>query len=292
MQSNLPYLITQTFKGMKRNRLILLPAGVTLFLCSLLFMISLGLLQGIYHLDTDSDEVWKLRIFLTGGLDSTAVERVGLALAGALGVERTEWIDPEKAKARFVERFGEEWFNPLDKNPLPGSWEVWPQPSFRNSYRLDQLAQNFTQIDGVEEVITSSESLRLLEGKKWQVILGSTAVGLLLLGTLWLILRNSVRLSLLSRRLLVENMKYMGASQNFILFPFIAEALFLSLLSCGLAIIAWWPVYWGVQSVAPFFVLTRGQVLWVQLPVLLLVSVMAVNGTIKTVKQFIWQKES
>jgi cell division transport system permease protein len=291
MQSNLPFLIAHSFKGLYRNRLILLPAGVTLFLCSLLFMISLSLLQGVYHLDIDSEEVWKIRVFLDENIDSKTIKQIETNIDGSLGVQKLEFINSKKAKEIFVEKFGEEWFGPLESNPLPASWDVWPIPSYRNSYRLDQMSRQIQSVKGVTEVITSAPSLRLLESKKWQILMGATAVGILLLGTLWLILRNSVRLSLLSRKLLVENMKYLGASYKFILFPFVFEAMVLSVFSCVIAMAFWFPFYWGVRSLFPFFELSSAQIIQTQLPVLVLVSYMAISGTIRSVKLFLWTAE-
>ena len=285
--ANLPYLISQSIKGAIRNRMMLLPTVVTLFLCTLVTLVCLSLLSALYRVDLDSEEVWKVRVFLKQQLSEEQMTEVQSNLSGMLGIQKVAFVSAEEAKERFSKRYGEEWLEGLEENPLPASYELWPQSAFRNSYQLDLVADYIKAVPGVEEVMTSSESLRILESKKWEVVLGCSLLGALLMATLWLILRNSVRLSLYSRKLLVENMKYMGASHRFILFPFVFESLLLALLSGLGGILVWWPLLLGVQVLLPFLNLSSDLNLWMALGVLSLAVFMSVNSTIEAVRLFL-----
>ena len=75
----------------------------------------------------------------------------------------------------------------------------------------------------------SANSLYLDWMEKWRVPVeaGSTLLMLLVAGALSLIIHNAVKLNLYSRRILVENMKYCGAGEMFILAPFLMEGVLL-----------------------------------------------------------------
>ena len=116
-------------------------------------------------------------------------------------------------------------------------------------------------------------------------------ISILLLITLSLIICNSVRLSLLSRKLLVENMKYAGGSYLFIEFPFVLEGAAQGFIGSGFAVLLLWLV---IQSVVKMFpVLSSGVAGFglIALLTLLLETTLAGYFSFRTVRSFLFEKK-
>ena len=93
----------------------------------------------------------------------------------------------------------------------------------RNPADLSEVRNTIAEEAYFEEVQAPVEWVEKISAWKFRMVFWPVCLSILLLVTLSLIICNSVRLSLMSRRLLVENMKYAGGSPFFIEFPFVLE---------------------------------------------------------------------
>ena len=119
-----------------------------------------------------------------------------------------------------------------------------------------------------------------------------TCLSLLLLVTLSLIICNSVRLSLLSRRLLVENMKYAGGSPFFIEFPFVLEGMMQGLFGSGLAVTLLLVIIESIARAIPVVSANIGG-LWILLGlVVVLVTLVSGYFSYRTVQEFLLAKRN
>jgi cell division transport system permease protein len=89
----------------------------------------------------------------------------------------------------------------------------------------------------ISTVQAPTEWIERWESFKWHFFVIPIAVSALMLGILWLIIWNAVRLTLISRKELVNNIKYSGGTPFFIQFPFVMEGLLQGLAGAGLAVI-------------------------------------------------------
>jgi len=90
-----------------------------------------------------------------------------------------------------------------------------------------------------------------IERWRFDMVFWPTAISVLLLLTLGLIIGNAVRLTLYSRRLLVENMKYAGGSVFFIQFPFVLEGWMQGFLGSLGAAVLWGGILWSLKKNIP-----------------------------------------
>ena len=127
---------------------------------------------------------------------------------------------------------------------------------------------------------------------KFKMIFWPICISLLLLVTLSLIICNSVRLSLLSRKLLVENMKYAGGSYFFIEFPFVMQGAIQGLLGSGFAVALLFAIVQSLtQSLPMIDVYAQGLGLSL-VAVVLLVTFLSGYFSFTTVRKFLKVKRS
>jgi cell division transport system permease protein len=123
----------------------------------------------------------------------------------------------------------------LPRNPLPASLEIQLKPPFRDKAGVDRLAAKLKGIAeisdlqyGAEWIERFSAFILLLQ------ILGAGGSALLLLAT-FLIVANTIRLNIFSRREEIEILRAVGATSLFIRAPFYLEGIFQGMVGAGLA---------------------------------------------------------
>jgi cell division transport system permease protein len=129
-------------------------------------------------------------------------------------------------------------------NPLPPSYEVTP----KRAENVKELAADIRShhFQGVEEVRDGKQtSKRILQVATWIWRVFLVAV-IILLVTSTLLIGNTIRLSIFSRRREIEVMKLVGATNWFVRGPFVLEGLL-----CGL-----------IGSLAAILLLLLGRVAW------------------------------
>ena len=121
----------------------------------------------------------------------------------------------------------------------------------RNPADLEETVAAISREGYFDEVQAPVDWATRVSEWKFRMVFWPVCLSLLLLVTLSLIICNSVRLSLLSRRLLVENMKYAGGSPFFIEFPFVLEGMMQGLVGSGLAVVLLLAVVESVAQAIP-----------------------------------------
>ena len=177
---------------------------------------------------------------VTGMLGDEATNADALAMRKRL--ERKAWvkditfISREQALEEQTEAMGTD---PTDflggENPFTPSLEVHLAADYACTDSLLWISKRLKSNKMVTDVIYQKELVERLNSnlrKVTYVLLG--IVGLLLLVTLVLI-NNTVRLSVYSRRFLIHTMKLVGASWGFIRRPFMLRALWIGLAASVLA---------------------------------------------------------
>lgn len=233
------HLIKDSLIGWVRHRSVTLPTLLTMGLCTFILIGALLILQNIWAFSFQQEDRWKVEVFLETGSDSE-IEQWKRELTKLPAVSVVKYYSIEDAWRRFQKDFGKELLRELESNPLPASFEFVIDSKWRSSYKMDRLLAQLEEFKWTDEVSSSSETLQLMESWGLKIKLGMTVIILFLMLLIWVILRNSVRMSLYSRELIVENMKYIGAEEWAIAFPFLLETILQSALSVTISYGFWY----------------------------------------------------
>lgn len=141
----------------------------------------------------------------------------------------------EKAEDEtFRQLFADEFEEVLDENPLADTFELTLTDGSADTEALDALIARLSAADGIERV-----SVPAVMAERLHATVGKIRLVLLLFGgALFVIslilLNNTIRLAIFSKRYLINTMKLVGATKWFIMKPFLANSLTQGLLA-GLA---------------------------------------------------------
>ena len=237
MFGQLGYLIAESFRGWKQQRTVILPSLITIFLCSLLLASSLVAFGGVLRLLETEKSLYAVEAFLPGEIPGDSVAVVKRELERTKHVGSVEYVSADSALADFRRHFNGEMLELVEGNPIPPFFRIKLDEESANPVDLLDVRNAVVRSGYFEEVQAPVEWVEKISAWKFRMVFWPVCLCVLLLVTLSLIICNSVRLSLLNRKLLVENMKYAGGSYGFIEFPFVLEGLMQGVVGSGLAVL-------------------------------------------------------
>ena len=222
---------------MRQHRTVILPSFATIFLCSLLLAASFTAFGAVMRVLSMERNLYAVEAFLPESVDEDSLQVIQSRLEHTKFIDSVAFVSADSALADFRRHFSGEMLDLVEGNPIPPFFRVTLDESHKNPATLVEVRNNLVRTEFFEEVQAPVEWVEKIAAWKFRMIFWPICISVLLLFTLSLIICNSVRLSLLSRRLLVENMKYAGGSHFFIEFPFVLQGAFQCLFGSGLAVI-------------------------------------------------------
>ncbi|ATZ13019.1 permease-like cell division protein FtsX [Erwinia amylovora] len=192
----------------------------------------------------------QLTVYLSKTLDDTAAENVVAQLKKEDGVDKVNYLSRDEALGEFRNwsGFGGA-MDMLEQNPLPAVAIITPKLNFQNSSTMDNLRDRVSRILGIDEVKMDDSwfaRLAALTGLVGQV---AAAIGLLMIVAVFLVIGNSVRLSIFARRDTINVQKLIGATDGFILRPFLYGGALLGLSGALLSLVLSAALLFRLESV-------------------------------------------
>lgn len=271
---------------------MIFPSLVTIFLCSLLLASSLTVLGAAMRLLDAEKNLYTVEAFLPEDIPMDSVKVIQERLVHRKHVDSVSFVSADSALRDFRNHFSAEMLELVEGNPLPPYFRMTLDEQSRNPGDLANLMNSLSSEDYFEEVQAPVEWVEKIAAWKFKMIFWPICISLLLLVTLSLIICNSVRLSLLSRKLLVENMKYAGGSYFFIEFPFVMQGAIQGLLGSGFAVALLFAIVQSLtQSLPMIDVYAQGLGLSL-VAVVLLVTFLSGYFSFTTVRKFLKVKRS
>jgi cell division transport system permease protein len=207
--------------------------GITLALPTGLYLV----IENIQRLSGGWEDSGRVSLFLKRAASTQAASTLADRLRRLSAVTRVEYISPEMALAEFkrTSGFGGA-LNALERNPLPPVLVITPAESHRHPEALHALVTELSAYPEVDIAQLDLEWVRRLQAILNLAERGVWILALLLGLALLLIVGNTIRLAVLSRREEIAVIKLIGGTDAFIRRPFLYSGLLQGLLG---AIMAW-----------------------------------------------------
>ena len=167
-------------------------------------------------------------ITLSAELDnSVSAERraeIEQQIAAFEGVVEIQYADKDSKieDAEFRRMFATEIESILEDNPLRNSFEV--AIGTRDRAATDALVDKLSAIEGVVYVAYPASTIEQLHSTISKITIILAAFGGALLIISLILLNNTIRLAIFSRRYLINTLKLVGATKGYIMRPFLATA--------------------------------------------------------------------
>lgn len=141
-------------------------------------------------------------------------------------VNSTVFIDREIAARKEIAKTGNDFIKTLGYNPIPHTLQINIKPEFAEEGKLDLIESQLRLLPNVDDVNYAKDDLgknilaQINQNFRTVEIILLTIAGILLMISLALI-NSTVRINMFARRFLIKSMQYVGASDWFIIRPFL-----------------------------------------------------------------------
>jgi cell division transport system permease protein len=233
----LGFFAREAIRSMRRDAVPSFAALATVLVTMLVIGIFIPIVQATTGAANDVRKRVLVDVFLKTSATPADVARVRALIARTHHVGRVEFVSKQQAYSE-QRRQNPELYALLGRNPLPDTFRVTPaQPD--DALALKQaLAPSSGPVDrAIDTVRNRRDDTRKILTITRVVKLTMAALAIVLGLASILLIANTVRLSVFSRRREVEVMKLVGATDWFIRWPFVLEGLILGALGSGLAIV-------------------------------------------------------
>ena len=219
------YLISEGLKNIWRHKMTTFTAVFSLFLA--LYFVGLLATAGentksiLQYLRSK----YKIEVFFKQNIDLKAAKEVSDLILEIKGVRSSTVINKDDAVRIFKDQFGEDILGILGYNPLPVSAVVNLKRNSEEVLDATPIVNKIKKMDGVEEVRYQGHLIKKIERTYARVMKIFPWVALVFISVAVLVIYNTVKLSIFSRKDLINSLKLIGATRLFIQMPFIFEGL-------------------------------------------------------------------
>ena len=189
----------------------------------------------------------KIQIDLYMKDDVSEMERVKIAdfLDNDGMVKSFSFIPKEKALQRFRENFPDlkDLPDELASNPLPASFEVIIFESKSSEAEIGSFIKKYSNLGGISDIRYDRDWIAKLRSYLNLMKGGGALLGGIIYLAAAFTISNVIRLNVYSRRDEIEIMRLVGATNNFIRGPFLAEGIMQGLIGAVFSITALYVTY-------------------------------------------------
>lgn len=232
---NTSYLTKMGFKNLVSNRSMSLSSISVLTVCLLLIGVSFLLLFNMKTLVKDVEKQNVVVAFVKDGIDDVALNKINTDLKAIPNVINVEFVSKEAGYEEQMKEFGldKELLDGVIQNPLPHSYRITVSNIDDFNTTLDAI-KNVENIDTVRESQEIVNQISTLQKSITAICLVIVAV--LVVVSLFII-ANTIRITMVSRKIDIQVMKSVGATNIFICWPFMIEGIIIGLISGVIALV-------------------------------------------------------
>ena len=286
------YYIREVFISLRRNNWMSVASIGTVAVSLFIFGMFLMMVMNMNKLAENMESQVQINVYLLDKVDREQARDIEKDLKEIEGVETVGFVTKDEAMERFKDRLGDQktLLDALDEtNPLPDSFEV----TVTNPDLVKTAAEKMEKIDGVECAKYGQDVMEhLFEITRLLRIFGFTLMLVLAFATLFII-SNTIRLTVFARRKEIAIMKYVGATDWFIRWPFVMEGMVLGLFGSIIAAMVLRTAYTAmaekVYDTLAFFPLIPEQPFLTYITIVVVISGMVVGaiGSAVSIKKFL-----
>ncbi len=241
MLSSLGYFLGETMRSFRRNKFMATASVLTVTLSMFILGTFLAVVLNMNHMAAYLENQVEMSVYLKDGLTTEQVMGVGQRLKAMPDMTEITFTNKDQAMKEFRERLGDQAgiLDAVNGNPLPSSYRL----SFANPSSLKAAADMASTFKEVESVQYGQDIIEQLYKVSQAIRVSGIILIVFLAGAELFIISNTIRLTVFARRREIQIMKYVGATNGFIRWPFLFEGVIIGLIGSGIASALLWKLY-------------------------------------------------
>ena len=232
------FLIAEGFKNIFRHKLTsfatIFSVFLTLSIVGFLILANQNTNKIIEYLRAK----YKIEVFFKEGFTDDELNNAINQIGSIKGVRSTTLITKKDAEKIFKSQFGEDIFDLVGFNPLPASCVVNVEKDGIEKLEIMPIIKRLEMLPVVDEIKYQSGLISRIESYYERFSQIAILCFILSLAISIFVISNTIRLTIFSRKNLIESFQLIGATRSFVRFPFIVEGLFHGFFGSMLSAIA------------------------------------------------------
>jgi cell division transport system permease protein len=207
--------------------------GLSLFVLGIFLLITVNLRTAITAVQKQVEVV----VFLQPEFRDAELQSLDAFLREHPAVLQARFLTRDEALAEFRRELADREYllEALETNPLPDTFEVMLFDDWKTTDRIALFAEQVGGMAGVEEVKYGREWVGRLNRVIFVLVMVDLFLGAVVALSSLLVVANTVKLTLIARRDMIELMKMVGATVGVIRRPFVIEGILQGGLAAALA---------------------------------------------------------
>ena len=169
-------------------------------------------------------------------------------------IKSTRFVDKANAAIELKKELGEDFVDFLGYNPLLSSIDVTVYAAYANPDSLMKLEKKLLTHPQIQEVYYQRDLVKQLNSNVKKISFILLAISLLMFVIFTALINNTIRLSIYSKRFLINTMQLVGATRSFIRRPFIAKSalhgIYGAIIACFMLLV----IFFSYQSELKSFI--------------------------------------
>ena len=222
-----------------RRRLVSAWISTVISLALVLLLVGVGTLLMV-NAKAVSDyfkEHMQVSVLLKEQVQEEEALRYETRVASLPGVRSTHFVSREQGVEEMARLLGQDFLDVFETAPVPISIDVNLEAAYVSTDSLEVMKATLAESPLVEEVVYQTSLVDALNANLQKISMGLAVLVALLLFISFVLIANTIRLELFSRRFSIHTMHLVGATKGYIRAPFVGRAALQGLFAALLAII-------------------------------------------------------
>ncbi len=214
---------TKSLRRKVRNSYIISTISIALVLF-LLGSVGYLIFNAVRATDLMKENV-AIHLMLKEGTSDERTAEIGRELGAHEAVKEVTFVPKAVAAENFREQVGSDFVEFLAFNPLPDAYEVKLHAQYSDKDYVRKFEKEVAGWNGIDEVVYQRAVVEQIGANinKFNLVLLLFGGALLVIALI--LLNNTIRLTIYSKRYLINTMKLVGASKWFIMKPFLLRSI-------------------------------------------------------------------
>ena len=230
------YLIGEGFGNVFKNKKSTFSAILVMCISMLVFGLFFIIGENVNHIMNTVESSQEIQVFIKNDATDEEITKVGEQLQQIEGVNKITFVSKDEALDIMQEKVGEKSYllAGYEKiNFLPASYKV----TLTDLKLASKVESQINQLDNIKRITSSNETITKLIGiaNGVRIVTAAILIGLIV-GSIFII-ANTIKLTVYARRREISIMKYVGATNSFIRWPFIVEGMIIGIISAGISVL-------------------------------------------------------
>ena len=194
-----------------------------------------------------------ITIFLNDDVDNQKVQNLQTILKSEEFTKSINYVSKEEAANIAIKENGEDFMDFLGYNPLKNSIDLYLNADFVSPEKMSEIESQLIKNDAVFEVSYDKSLITLLTKNVKRISLWVLIFSGLFSFIAMILINNSIRLSVYSKRFTIKTMQMVGATKRFIRKPFVWNSVKLGTIGSLLAVIILFVALYYMNNYFPEF---------------------------------------